>query len=243
MFKAVLKWAVILLISIQIPLIILFSGGKIISSSIKDVGQSLDVAQQVAEQVGQSDSIIGSLVGMASKKVPGLAPIVGVVQEYTTTVLAEGQQSIEQAEIVVGYLSHSMYASIGLTLLLIIILALLNSGSIINNIGTSFIIGGILAILSGFMIYNLFVQNFDATYQYLYQMTASKGFTLGLPNISSLVSLFLKPFARGFIKLLANILSNRSFIFGGAITVLGILLRLSMGYFTKKPRSTYGRDF
>ncbi|TET06813.1 hypothetical protein E3J79_00805 [Candidatus Dependentiae bacterium] len=216
MFKNLFTFLTVLLIGLQIPLIVLFSGAQIVSTKIAALKMGITETEKVAKPV---TAPLG-FMGVANKVAAVVPAAVSGIGGGIYTILAQGQENVGEVQNLLNKIINSMYVSIATTILLIILLALLNMRLFFKNLGFSFMLGGILTLLNAVILYFFFILYFETTFTYLYSMARSGRFVLGLPFISSFVRLF----AKNFIITIANVLIIRSIIVGAAILGIGILL-------------------
>ena len=128
MFKKVLAFIIVLLISIQIPLIITLSNAK-------KAGEKIDAFQAKIKKKTAPLSVMGDVISFVKKQVPGLSNQL----EDITSIFEKGKQNFEEAKSLINNILQTMYISLLFTLLLIIWLFFLYKRSFFKNIGLSFL--------------------------------------------------------------------------------------------------------
>ena len=221
MFRKLFSFLVIFLIGVQIPGIVVLSGAQTASSKIAEVEASIEQVAESAKPAGivsGAAGILGGITKVVTKPVSAV-PVVGTVTEGIGSILAGPQANLAEVKSLLNNVRNGMYISIALTLLLILMLALINVGAFLKNLGSAFILGGILTLINAGLLYYFFIVNFDPTFTFFYQMAASGSFVLGLPFVASIV----KSFAKDFVISIANILVMRSVIVGILVFGAGMI--------------------
>jgi hypothetical protein len=217
MFKNLFTFLTILLIGLQIPLIVLFSGARTVSTKIAAFKKGVAETEKVVQPVTAAQGIMG-----VANKIATVVPAAAIsgIGGGIYTILAQGQENVGEVQNLLTKIINTMYVTIVTTIFLIILLAFLNMRLFLKNLGFSFILGGILTLLNAVILYFFFILYFETTFTYLYGIARSGGLVLGLPFVSSLVRLF----AKNFIITVANILILRSVLVGAVVLGVGMLL-------------------
>lgn len=222
MFKKFLGFIIIILISIQVPFIVSLSTAQSAASRVNKLEKKVEDAQLPA-------AIAGGIFSLVKQEVPALE-----VLEFDkiSSVLAKGEKSLEEAQVVLRDMNIAMYISLFFTLFLIIMLLGLTGASFFAFLGYSSLLSGATCLVVAVGTYFFFVVHFNETFNYFFNQANVP--TLGgfIPFVPSIA----KSFSKDFIKHSINAVIMRNLIAALASVLLGIFL-VFLGSFIGKKRN------
>ena len=215
MFKKILTLLSIGLLGLQIPALV-------------NLWPSAKLASNVAKIESNLNQVFPEVSALKEQIKEGVEP---------GTVLDQVGNFISNAKAYLNNLSSMFWASLAISLLLLILLLFLNRRTFLRNLGASLILGGLFTLLKALGLYSMFISNAQTTFNYLYDVLLNFYPALDQPFVKGIFDKFVPEFFKDFAKDMINL--N---LFWGALALLGGLVSFFIyKLFGKRGKQPYGQ--